>query len=286
MSAGLEVERTGPLATVQDLGRPGLAHLGVGRSGAADRGALRLANRLVGNDEGAAAIEVALGGFAVRAREPLQVALTGAPCPVRVGGRASGMYGPVQLATGDLLELGPSTAGLRTYLAVRGGVDVPPVLGSRSTDTLAGLGPEPLSEGDRVPVGAEHGAAPGVDVAPQPELPDGLVLRVRVGPRDDWFAEGEVQRLCRTGWRVSSDTDRVGIRLEGEPLRRRGDDELQSEAMVRGAIQVPHGGQPIVFSADHPVTGGYPVIAVVAADDMDRASQARPGQVLRFRAVD
>jgi allophanate hydrolase subunit 2 len=122
-------------------------------------------------------------------------------------------------------------------------------------------------------------------VAPQPQLPDDLVLRVRVGPRDDWFADGEVQRLCRTTWRVSSDTDRVGIKLEGDPLRRRGDAELKSEAMVRGAIQVPRGGQPIVFGSDHPVTGGYPVIAVVEGADVDLASQARPGQAVRFRRL-
>ena len=285
MTAGLAVESTGPLATVQDLGRPGLAHLGVGRSGAADRGSFRLANRLVGNAEDAAGLEVVLGGFSVRALHPMVVALTGAPAPVRVGGRASGMYGPLQLDTDDLLELGSPTSGLRTYLGVRGGVDVEQVLGSRSTDTLAGLGPEPLSAGDTLPVGDARGEAPGVDVAPQPELPDELVLHVRVGPRDDWFDDGEVQRMLHAPWRVSSDTDRVGIRLEGDPLRRRGDDELKSEAMVRGAIQVPRGGQPIVFSADHPVTGGYPVIAVVTAADMDRAAQARPGQVVRFRAT-
>jgi biotin-dependent carboxylase-like uncharacterized protein len=285
VSARLRVERTGALATVQDLGRPGHAHLGVGRSGAADRASLRLANRLVGNAEGAAGIEVVLGGFAVRTDHPLLVALTGATCPVRVAGRSRGMYGPVQLADGDRLELGSPTAGLRTYLAVRGGVEVLPVLGSRSTDTMSGLGPDPLSEGDALPVGDEHGAAPGVDLAPQPELPDELVLRVRIGPRDDWFADGEVERLCRTAWQVSSDTDRVGIRLTGETLRRRGDDELKSEAMVRGAIQVPRGGQPIILSADHPVTGGYPVIGVVTPADTDRASQARPGQAVRFRPV-
>lgn len=285
-SGSLEVVHTGALSTVQDLGRPGYAHLGVSRSGAADRGSLRLANRLVGNPESAAGIETVLGGMAVRVlTRPALVALTGAPCPVRADGRRLAMDGPIQLPAGALLELGAPTAGLRTYLAVRGGVDVPTVLGSRSTDTLSGLGPDPLEAGVRVSVGAEQADPPLVDVAPQREPPDDLVLRVRVGPRDDWFADGEVERLCRTRWRVSSDTDRVGIRLDGDPLQHRGDGELKSEAMVRGAIQVPRGGRPIVFGSDHPVTGGYPVIAVVEAADVDLAAQARPGQAVRFRLL-
>jgi allophanate hydrolase subunit 2 len=158
------------------------------------------------------------------------------------------------------------------------------VLGSRSTDTLSGLGPDALTERVELPVGSDELEAPSVDIAPQPHPPAELVLGVRVGPRDDWFADGAVDQLCSTGWQVSSDTDRVGIRLDGEPLERRGDGELKSEAMVRGSIQVPRGGRPIVFGADHPVTGGYPVIAVVDGDDMDLAAQARPGQTLRFRA--
>ena len=284
-SGALEVLRTGALATVQDLGRPGFAHLGVSGSGAADRGSLRLANRLVGNPESAAGIEVVLGGFAVRLlARPGVVAVTGARCSVRADGRLLAMDSPLQVSAETVLELGAPEAGLRTYLAVRGGLDVAAVLGSRSTDTLSGLGPDALTEGVELPVGSDELEAPSVDIAPQPHPPAELVLGVRVGPRDDWFADGAVDQLCSTGWQVSSDTDRVGIRLDGEPLERRGDGELKSEAMVRGSIQVPRGGRPIVFGADHPVTGGYPVIAVVDGDDMDLAAQARPGQTLRFRA--
>jgi biotin-dependent carboxylase-like uncharacterized protein len=284
-SGVLEVVRTGALATVQDLGRPGYAHLGVSGSGAADRGSLRLANRLVGNPESAAGVEVVLGGLSVRVlTRPGVVAVTGARCPVRADGRLLAMDSPLHLSADTVLELGATEAGLRTYLAVRGGFDVATVLGSRSTDTLSGLGPGALTEGVQLPVGSEELEAPSVDIAPQPRLPDDPVLGVRVGPRDDWFADGAVDRLCSTGWQVSSDIDRVGIRLDGEPLERRGDGELKSEAMVRGSIQVPPGGRPIVFGADHPVTGGYPVIAVVDGVDMDLAAQARPGQTLRFRA--
>jgi len=283
-SGTLELVRTGPLATVQDLGRPGYAQVGVSPSGAADRGSLRLANRLVGNPETAAGMEVLLGGLAVRLQtRPAVLAVTGARCAVRAAGRVLAMDSPLQLPADTLLELGGPGAGLRTYVAVRGGLDVAAVLGSRSTDTLSGLGPAPLTAGTRLPVGSAQLEPPSVDIAPQPVPSADPVLRVRVGPRDDWFTEGALSRLCSTGWQVSSETDRVGIRLDGGRLERRGDTELKPEAVVRGAIQVPRGGRPIIFSADHPVTGGYPVIAVVDDDDMDLAAQARPGRTLRFR---
>ncbi|MEU0066474.1 allophanate hydrolase subunit 2 family protein, partial [Streptomyces albidoflavus] len=140
----LQILAPGPLATVQDLGRPGLAALGVGASGAADRSALRLANRLVGNPEGAAAVEATLGGLAVRALRAVTVAVTGAPAPLSTGAVQS----VIQLAEGERLELGTPLAGLRSYLAVRGGITVPEVLGSRSRDLLAALGPPPLAPGD------------------------------------------------------------------------------------------------------------------------------------------
>ena len=285
MTGTVGIVAPGALATVQDLGRTGLAHLGVSRSGAADRASLRLANRLVGNAESAAGIEALLGGLTITVSAAAVVAVTGAPCGLRAAGRDVAMDGPIQLPAGSELALGDPPAGLRSYVAVRGGLDVPAVLGSRSTDTLAGIGPPPLRAGDRLPVGSGQADPPSVDLAPRPALPAVPVLRVRPGPRADWFVDGEVGRLCAYEWRVSTDTDRVGIRLDGVALRHRGDEELKSEPMLRGAVQVPRGGRPIVFSADHPVTGGYPVIAVVDDADMDLAAQARPGQPLRFRVT-
>lgn len=281
----IEVERTGPLATVQDLGRPGLADLGVGRSGAADRSSLRLANRLVGNRESAAGIEVTLGGLVVRFGRAGLVGLAGAPCPLTLDGRAVDMHSPVAVRAGQTLRLGAPLVGLRTYLSVRGGIDIPPVLGSRSTDTLAGLGPDRLAAGATLPVGAEHVTEPVVDHAPQRAFPDPPVLRVVPGPRDDWFVDDAVQTLCSMPYTVSRDCDRVGMRLDGPALARRIQAELKPEGTVLGAVQVPPNGQPIVFLADHPVTGGYPVIAVVCADDVNLAAQLRPGQRLMFRAV-
>jgi biotin-dependent carboxylase-like uncharacterized protein len=279
----LEVLRPGFAATVQDLGRPGHAALGVGRSGAADRASLRLANRLVGNPAGAAALEVTLGGLVLRASSLTTVAVTGAWCPVTAGGRAMGLNAPITLRAGEELVLGTASAGLRCYVAVRGGIDVPPVLGSRATDTLGKLGPPPLAAGMLLPVGDAALGFPAVDLAPRAALPDAPVLRVTPGPRRDWFAAPD--RLLSTVYTVSPDSDRVGLRLTGPPLERVRHDELPSEACVPGSLQVPPSGRPILFHADHPTTGGYPVIAVVEEDDLDVAAQLRPGQTLRFRQV-
>jgi KipI family sensor histidine kinase inhibitor len=282
----LEVVEVGPLALVQDLGRPGHAAVGVPRSGAADRAALCLANRLVANDdEGAAAIEVLLGGLAVRAHGLRTVALAGAPAPATVDGTPVAHHSVVTLRPGQTLALGPPPTGLRTYLAVRGGLTVDDVLGSVAGDTLSGLGPAPLQPGDVLAVGPEPEHPWLLDLAPVAPPTGGTVtLRAIPGPRADWVADPTA--LTRTTWTVSSRSDRVGMRLEGDPLRRTDKRELPSEGMVRGAIQVPPGGEPVVFLADHPVTGGYPVVAVVVDADVDRAAQVRPGQSVRFRAVE
>lgn len=282
----LEVLATGPMATVQDLGRRGLAALGVGTSGAADPGSLRLANRLLGNPEGAAALEVTFGGLEVRAHGGMFVASTGAACPVTIDGLPVGRSSVTWLPDGSTLVLGPPTAGLRAYLAVRGGIDVAPVLGSRSTDTLAGLGPSVPAVGDRLPVGEAPVERPCIDVAPVAVPTAGEIrLRVVVGPRADWFTAASLDALLAGTYEVSSESDRVGMRLSGPALERARDGELSSEGMVTGALQVPPTGQPTLFLADHPVTGGYPVIAVVVRDDLGLAAQAQPGQRLRFVPV-
>ncbi|WP_199433966.1 biotin-dependent carboxyltransferase family protein [Qaidamihabitans albus] len=285
MSGGLEVLEAGPLSTVQDLGRSGFAGIGVGMSGAADRSSLRLANRLAGNDEAAAAVEVTLGGFAARALRPLTVVVTGAPCPVTVGGRGAAPNALVHVPAGAVLRLGTPERGLRSYVAVRGGVTVAPVLGSRATDLLSGLGPEPLCPGTVLPVGPVPARWPSVGFAPvAPLAADELVLTVVPGPRHDWFTERALGTLLAEPYTVTSESNRIGIRLDGPALDRRRDDELPSEGMVAGALQVPPASRPTLFLADHPVTGGYPVIAVVVAADVDKAAQARPGLRLRFTA--
>ncbi|MFD9305876.1 biotin-dependent carboxyltransferase family protein [Streptomyces sp. NPDC060048] len=285
----LEVLRPGALTTVQDGGRPGYAHLGVPRSGALDTGARALANRLLGNPPGAAVLETTVDGVALRALGgPLVVAVTGAPCGVRVRGRAAAWGAPVLLPAGVELEVGRAEPGVRSYVAVRGGFAVEPVLGSRSTDLLSGLGPPVLAAGALLPVGAP-GPDPvaGVDALAAPGPPFELVLPLRLGPRADWFGRESVTgRLLRARYVVSPASNRIGLRTQGPPLARARAGELPSEGMVLGAVQVPPDGLPVVFLADHPVTGGYPVVGVVPAGPaLDRAAQARPGAGVRFVQV-
>jgi biotin-dependent carboxylase-like uncharacterized protein len=279
----LTVLAPGPLATVQDRGRAGYAGIGVPRSGAADAAAAALANRLVGNLDGAATVEVTAGGLRVRAERALLVAVTGAPAAVTVDGRAAPFGAPFTLGAGAELALGTPPVGLRTYLAVRGGFDVRPVLGSRSTDTLSGLGPAPLAAGDRLPVGDLRGEEPFVDVAPVRAPSSAPVLRVLQGPRRDWLDRAAWTQLTTRPWTVTTNSNRVGLRLDGPRLARARDDELPSEGLVPGALQVPPDGAPVLFLADHPVTGGYPVLAVVITADLPAAAQLRPGDTLTFR---
>ncbi len=283
---GFEVTEAGLLATVQDLGRPGHAALGVARSGALDRAALRAGNRLVGNHEGAAGIEITMGGFRARAATRLWFAVTGAWGPVTLDGRPVDPYTAHEWPAGAELHVDWVEHGVRAMLAVRGGVAVPRVLGSRSTDVMAGLGPDRLAAGAHVDVGPDP-AAP-VPVAPTATWgapPDEIELRLAPGPRSDWFDDDARVALYDGEWTVAADADRVGVRLDGPVLTRRRTGELPSEGMVPGALQVPPSGRPTVLLADGPVTGGYPVIAVVADADLDLLAQARPGSRIRFRHV-
>ncbi|MEV4950087.1 biotin-dependent carboxyltransferase family protein [Streptomyces sp. NPDC053755] len=279
------VVRAGALTTVQDLGRAGRAHLGVPRSGALDPGAARLVNRLVGNPEDAAVLETTVNGCAVRPRCAVTVAVGGAPCRVTVDGRPVAWGTAVRVGAGALLDVGPAVRGLRGYVGLGGGVAVEPVLGSRSTDLLSGLGPAPLADGAVLPLGAEPTGRGAVDAVPWPGPPDGLVLRVRLGPRDDWFAPAALETLATRAYRVSPSSNRIGLRTQGPPLERVVTGELPSEGMVLGAVQVPPDGRPVVFLADHPTTGGYPVVAVVREADLAAAAQAAPGTVVRFVPV-
>ena len=286
MTRVLEVLATGPSVLVQDAGRPGLAHLGVPRSGWLDPGAAGLANRLVGNSADAAVLECLLGGLRLRVGTAMTLAVTGAPCPVTAGTRPVPFAEPVTLAAGTELALGPPTSGLRTYVAAAGGIDVEPVLGSRSTDTLSGVGPEPVAAGDVLPVGEPTGEPTPLDVSTsRSATTTGVRLRVWVGPRADWFTDEALRTLTSATYTVDPDSDRVGLRLDGPVLDRVREGELPSEGIVLGAVQVPAEGRPLVFLRDHPTTGGYPVVAVVDPDDLGRCGQLRPGDEVRFRWV-
>jgi biotin-dependent carboxylase-like uncharacterized protein len=306
ISPVITVVRSGPLTTVQDLGRPGYAHLGVPRSGALDMPALRHANALVGNPPDAAVLETTLLGCALRFESPARVAVTGASAVIKLDGRAIGGvltdhdphgesihvpdYDPrdesIHVPAGGLLDVGRARRGVRSYVAVAGGIAVEPVLGSRSTDILSGLGPPRLAEGMTLPIGtpspaAGNGRHTGVADSPHSLGSDILELSVLLGPRDDWFDASE---LFGNAYTVSPVSNRVACRLAGTSLNRTKAGELDSEGLVLGAIQVPPDGQPLIFLADHPTTGGYPVIGVV--DDVTPLAQARPGTTVRFRAHD
>ncbi|WP_261165487.1 5-oxoprolinase/urea amidolyase family protein [Microbacterium sp. Marseille-Q6965] len=291
--AGVEIVEAGPQSLVQDLGRPGHAALGVSASGAMDRAALRRANRLVGNPVGAAGVEVAVGGLVLRARGELVAAVTGALVPLAIRSR-SGVprVAPCEaafaLADGDELELGVATAGVYAYVAVRGGLGVAGVLGSASRDVLAALGPDPLRPGEVLPVGRASASAVLADAvppAPPPASGEEIVVALAAGPRDDWFTEAARAALFAQPWEVTPQSNRVGLRLAGSPLERAIPGELPSEATPAGALQVPASGQPVLFTADHPLTGGYPVAGVVPERDLDRAAQVPPGGRIRFRRV-
>jgi biotin-dependent carboxylase-like uncharacterized protein len=272
----IEIVAPGPLSTVQDLGRPGYAHLGVGRSGAADRASLALANRLVGNAPTAAALEVTLGGLTARFHARATIALTGAPCP------GADLCCPLELPAGTEIRLGVPRVGARTYLAVRGGIDVPPVFGSRATDLLGGIGPPPLTAGTRLPIGTAVTGFPDVDLAPVAPPRAALSLPVVPGPRADWFAADALATLTAAAYEVTPDSNRVALRLAGPPVPRTNPAELPTEGMATGSLQIPADGQPLLFLADHPVTGGYPVLAVLTTPALDQAAQARPGTPIRF----
>ncbi|MEO1058408.1 MAG: biotin-dependent carboxyltransferase family protein [Actinomycetota bacterium] len=266
----IEIVESGWATTIQDAGRPGFAALGVPHAGPVDRARHAVANRVVGNVPHAAAFETA-GGLVVRADGPAIVFVTD-----DVERRT--------LRAGDSIEVAPGGRdGDRwRYLAVRGGLDVPHVLGSASHDTLAGLGPSPLAPGQRYVLGSDPHTDLLTDYAPLPR--QGGVVSVWSGPQVSRF-EGDLDQLTTRSWVVSDDVSRVGVRFRAQPFARRSDQPLASAGLVEGAVQVTPSGEPIVMLANHPTTGGYPVIAVVDPADLPIVAQANPGDQLRFRAV-
>ena len=289
----LQVMHPGLQPLIQDAGRPGLGRIGVGPSGAADRASHAQANRLAGNAPDAATIEVLAGGLELEAAGDHVLALAGAQVPVFIDGQLLEQHGgycaPFPLQHGQRLQLGAPVSGLRSYLAVRGGLSVEPVLGSRSTDTLAQLGPAPLAAGQRLPVGGETIGAVGwaePSTLPVPAADGCYELAMRPGPREDWFSAGQLEQLTGMIWVVSPASSRVGLRLQpaegGSPLRRDRAGELPSEPMATGAVQVPPNGEPVLFLADRPVTGGYPVLGVLGRAGINAAAQLPPGARVRL----
>ncbi|MCD5971166.1 5-oxoprolinase subunit B/C family protein [Pseudomonas quasicaspiana] len=291
----LEVVSPGLQTLLQDLGRPGRAGQGVSASGAMDRGALRAANRAVGNDPASACLEVLMGGLTFTCHGQAVAAVTGATAALEVRtaeGRLlrPALYVPFMLQDGDQVSIGSLSAGLRNYVAVRGGFAREPVLGSLSTDTLAHVGPAPLAAGECLAIQQRSGGE-AVSVSEQQafEMPSAdqiITLDVVMGPRSDWFTADAQALLGQQTWRVTPQSNRIGIRLAGDTaLERTITGELPSEGTTVGAIQVPPSGQPVLFLADHPLTGGYPVIAVVAPYHLDLAGQIPVNSRIRFNPL-
>ncbi|HEV2897962.1 MAG TPA: urea amidolyase family protein [Pseudaminobacter sp.] len=293
-AAGLLVTRSDSPALYQDLGRPGRADQGVSESGALDRGSLIQANLCVGNRREAAAIEIAFGGFALKADRAVTLAVTGAPAPLSIrtadARSFSAPFGrPFALDAGEELVIDHPPEGMRKYLALRGGFDVEAILGSAATDTLAKVGPAPIMAGDILIPANEPTTAVDPFQTMSKKLPkagDTVTLDMVLGPRTDWFTQKGVEALLNQNWQVTAESSRVGMRLAGtQPVERRDAAELPSEGTALGAIQVPHSGQPVLFLADHPLTGGYPVIGVVARHHLDLAGQIPIGANIRFNAI-
>jgi biotin-dependent carboxylase-like uncharacterized protein len=276
------VLRHGLLTTIQDHGRPGLAHMAVPRSGAADLPSLELANRLVGNSDDAAAFETTLLGADLQFTDARWVAVTGANAIIRIDGRSANMYRAQYVPAGGVLAVGNAIHGVRSYIAISGGIAVPAVLGSRSTDTLSGLGPASASDGAALPLGSPVRSPAAIDIAPQPRQASRIKIRLIPGPRYEWVTAEAQQTLETAAYEVSTDSNRIGVRLLGPKLEMSGREGLPSEGILLGAVQVPPSGQPLIFLPDHPTTGGYPVIGVVHPRDLRLVAQSRPGDQIEF----
>ena len=291
------VTRAGFLTSVQDLGRTGLRQFGVSTSGALDSFGLRVANLLVGNDEGAAGLEITIGGVQLRFEDERIVAWCGGEFDVQIGSRALPAGHVAHLQAGDELKFGRAQIGCRCWLAISGGIDVPVVLGSRSTDLRAnfgGLEGRRLRDGDQLSLGefrqSEIAAAAGISSWTSPHdwaSPANRHPSLRFIRAVDWnrFNDVTVQRFTQHEFTVSPDSDRMGVRFDGSELKREVETDLISEAVAPGTIQVPPSGKPILLLGDCQTIGGYPKIAHVITVDLGIAAQLRAGDGVRFFEV-
>ncbi|QCG89629.1 biotin-dependent carboxyltransferase family protein [Azospirillum sp. TSH100] len=293
MTAFLTVVRPGLFATIQDLGRFGFQELGMPVAGALDPVALRLANALVGNPPGMAGLEIALLGPDLRVDAPsVRIAAVG-PMAMRLE-REGATPQPLEphrshtLHRDDVLRLGAVNGASVACLAVAGGFALAPVMGSLSTYVRAGIGPlggRPLAQDDRLPLALES-APDGPDVElPQPPDYGTGPLRIVLGPQEDRFTGAALTTFLSATYRVGSQADRMGLRLDGPALAHKDSADIPSDGLVTGSVQVPGNGQPILLLNDHQTAGGYAKIATVISADLPRAGRLRPGDSLSFQAV-
>lgn len=286
----IAVVKAGLLGTVQDAGRPGWRAFGMPVAGAMDRLALAAANLLAGNEPGAAAVELTLAGGTWRFEAPALAALAGADLAASLDGSPLPPWSSFLAPAGSTLAFGGARAGVRAYLAVRGGIAVPPVLGSRSTYTRAavgGLEGRALRAGDRLPIGRPEGRAPpplALGPGETPPCGGGARLRVLLGPQEDRFTEEGIATFLGTAWKVTPQNDRMGYRLDGPPVRLRAAADILTDPLLPGAVQVTGSGLPIAMMVDCHTAGGYAKIATIAGPDLRLLAQARTGDEIRFAA--
>jgi antagonist of KipI len=290
MSAIL-VREPGLFTTVQDLGREGFGPMGVSPSGAADAVSLRMGNRLVGNAEGAAGLEMTLLGGTFEFPDGAVLALAGSDFGAALDGKPVELWTAFEAKPEQVLTLGPTRSGARCYLCVRGGIEVKTFLGSASTHILSGVGGfegRALRKGDVLKIGAASGSArtPRLSARALKEMQPRKVLRVTPGPQEDWFPEASRRVFYENAYRVAEETNRMGIRLEGASVAKATEGELTSEGVSLGAVQVPEGGLPILLFVEQQTTGGYPKIANVISADFHSLGQLRPRDEIRFERVD
>ncbi len=290
MNGSLIVHDPGLFATIQDMGRWGYLRYGVSNSGAMDRVSLQVANMLVGNNPGEAAVEfTAVGGTYEVAADACRIAVVGGDFPVAVNGEPVSAFTSHTLHRGSRLVIGASRSGMRGYLAVFGGFDLPPTLGSLSTQVryeIGGMGGKPLASGSKIPLRIPEVAPEGdryldVSLFPSSTGP----LRVVMGPQDDYFTDTGIKTFLSSAYAVSAQCDRMGYRLEGPDIEHAGDFNIVSDGIATGSVQVPGTRKPIILLADRQPTGGYPKIATVINADLHRLGQMEPGTKIRFKAV-
>jgi len=285
----IRVAKPGLFTTIQDCGRWGYAHLGISPAGAADALSLRIANLLVGNDENSPALEMTLLGATLEFEASAIIAITGASCGCKLGSNAVPSSQVVEIAAGSVLQCGSTTDGARSYLAIRGGFDIPLVMGSASTDVRGGFGGvegRRLKSGDLLRIG-EGGKTPVRHLrgGALDTVPIYGPLRVTRGAQYDWFSPEAHAKFLSSIYGVSEQSDRAGLRLNGDAVMAREKTQLLTDGIPLGAIQVPQDGQPIILFVDQQTTGGYPKIANVIAADMHRIGQLRPRDQVQFAEV-
>ncbi len=284
----LIVKNPGPLTTVQDAGRFGYQSDGIRPAGVMDTAAFAAANRLVGNAGGEAVLEMTFLGATLTFSADTWFALTGAAMPATLDGAPVERYTAIKATAGQTLACGLASSGCRGYLAVRGGIDVPLVMGSRSTDRSARLGGfegRALKAGDELPTRPNDGWTPTPLRCAPPVYTGAIEVRAIPGPQDDYFTAAGLETFFSTPYEVSTDSDRMGVRLEGAAVESVRGTDIVSDGIVFGSVQVPSGGKPIVLMADHQTTGGYAKIATVLSLDLPLLAQARPGDTVRFRRI-